>query len=127
MTRLIFTLFATLIFTVFPIQETRAAVNTASVVNLNTASTSVTTGAYVTLSAAIPSAPSQLVIVNATASVIKFAYGVSGSEIDFVSVGASSTTVIENLVRHLPSGARLSVEAISATASSGYISVSLLQ
>lgn len=103
-----------------------AAVNTSNVLSLNTSTTNVTAGAYITLSSSVPS-PSQLVIVNGTSSVIKIAYGASGSEIDFVSVAASSTVVVENLAKHIPPGSRIAVEAISATASSGYISVSLIQ
>lgn len=102
-----------------------AAVNTSNVVNLNTASTNVTTSAYVTLSAAIPINASALVLVNGTSSVIKLAYGASGSETDFVSIGGSATLYLQ-LVRHIPSGARLAVEAVSGTASTGYISVSLV-
>jgi len=126
MTRVIFTQIAAFLFSIFLIISAKASVNSANVLSLNTASTNVTTSAYVTLSASISAQPSQLVIVNATSSVIKLAYGASGSEVDFVSVGPSSTTVVENIVRHLPSGARLAVEAVSASASSGYISVSLI-
>jgi hypothetical protein len=103
-----------------------ATVNTANVLSLNTATTNVTTSAYVTLTSSVPVTPSQLIVVNGTSSVIKIAIGAAGSEVDFISVGGSGTTIVEQLSKHIVIGSRISVEAISATASSGYISVSLV-
>ena len=103
----------------------QATVSTANVLNLNTATTNVTTSAYVTLTSAIPIVASEIVVVNATSSVIKIAYGASGSETDFVAVNASSQLMLE-IVRHFPVGTRIAVEAVSATASTGYISLSLI-
>jgi hypothetical protein len=102
-----------------------AAVNTNNVLSLNTATTNVTTGAYVVLSSSIVVSPAKLVIVNNTSSVIKLAYGLAGSETDFVSVAPSWMEVIP-LEKHFPMGTRLVVEAVSGTASTGYISVSLI-
>jgi hypothetical protein len=104
----------------------QAATNTTAVLSLNTATTNVTTGAFVVLSASLPFAPSQIIVTNATTSVLKFSYGPSGSEVDFVGVGGSATIVIEQLSKHLVTGTRFAVEAISGTASSGYILVSLI-
>lgn len=106
--------------------QTLAAVNSSNVLVLNTATTNLTTAAYVTISSSLPTTPSYVIIANATTSVIKIAYGASGSETDFVAVGASATTMI-TLNRHFLQGVRLSLEAVSATASSGYVTVSLIQ
>ena len=125
MTRLLYTLAMAMFIWLSYVPPAIATVNTSSVINLNTASTNVTTGAYLTLSASLPFSPSQIIVVNGSTSVIKLAYGASGSETDFVAVGGSSTTLIA-LTRHLSAASRLAVEAVSATASSGYISVSLL-
>jgi hypothetical protein len=115
-----------LVFALFWAHVAFATANTANVISLNTATTNVTTSSYVTLVSSLPIVPSQIVIVNATSSVIKLAYGASGSETDFVSVSGSSTIIIDQLSRHLTMGVRLAVEAISASASSGYVSVSLI-
>lgn len=101
------------------------AASNANIVSLNTASTNVTTGAYVQLAASTPIATSQLVIANATSSIIILAVGASGSEVGLIAVGANSQ-VVYNLGSVLPVGSRLSLEALNTNASSGYISVSLL-
>jgi hypothetical protein len=103
-----------------------AAVNTAAVLSLNTATTNVTTAAFVPLSTGIPFSPSQIIVTNATTSVIKISYGASGSEVDFLAIGGSATIIVEQLSKHLSAGTRLAVEAVSATASSGFILVSLI-
>ena len=117
-------MFVSLVFLIFA-SHSQAAVNTANILSLNTATTNVTTGAYVALSTSLPFGPSQIVVLNNTSSVIKLAYGASGSETDFISVLPSFQIVVP-LNRHLVQGVRLSVEAVSATASTGYISVSLI-
>lgn len=105
------------------------AVNTANVLSLNTATTNVTTAAYVELTVSATGAPiacSQLVIANKTASQIKIAVGVSGSQTDLVAVLAGVQQSITVSLNVLPIGSHIWVEAIDATASTGYISVSLL-
>jgi hypothetical protein len=103
-----------------------AAVNTANVLSINTATTNITTGAYVTLGSISASfAPSQIVVVNTTAQVVKLAFGAAGSETDFISILPSGMEVIR-LERHFMAGTRLSLEAVSATASSGFVSISLV-
>ncbi len=103
-----------------------ATANTANVLSLNTATTNITTGAYVTLGT-VPATlqPAKIVIVNQTTSLIKIAIGAAGSEVDFVSVLPS---FMETLLpeRALTGNARISAEAVDATASSKYISVSLI-
>lgn len=103
-----------------------ASPNTANVLSINTASTSITTGAYVQLTASSPIPTSSLVIANTTTSILKFAIGASGSEVDYAPIPQSSYLVLP-LNKLLPAGTRISLEAISATASSGYVSIGLLQ
>lgn len=101
------------------------AVNQANVVSINASSTNITTSAYVTLSAAIPINTAKISVLNTTSSVIKLAYGVSGSETDFVAILPSSQLVIEVPLTFFSSGQRLALEALNTTASSGFVAVSL--
>ena len=105
--------------------EVNGAVNSANVAALNTATTNVTTSAYVVMIASSATIISKLVFANATSSVVKIAYGPSGSETDLAAVGASSTVSIQSGVP-FPLGTRFVVEAVSGTASTGYITVSLV-
>ena len=97
----------------------------ANILSINTASTSITTSAFVQLSASTPIPSANLLIANATTSIIIVGIGAAGSEVGLVAVGASSQQIIE-LGNILPAGSRISLEALNATASSGYISVSLI-
>lgn len=102
-----------------------SASSVANILSINSASTNITTGAFVQLSAASPIAVSKMIIANATTSIIIVAVGASGSEVGLVAVGASSQTVLE-LGHALAASSRISLEALNTTASSGYISVSLI-
>src|SRR5665213_2551654 len=99
------------------------AANTANVLSLNTASTNVTTGAFITLTPTGGTTLifSKIVVANASTSVIKISYGPVGSETDLIAVGGSVTTMLVQVGTPFPLGTRFAVEAISATASSGYI------
>lgn len=103
-----------------------AATNTANVATLNTASTNVTTGAFVTLMASSAVVASKIVVANASTSVIKISYGIAGSETDLLAVGGSVTSIQIQSGVPFAIGTRFAVEAISATASSGYITLSLI-
>lgn len=102
-------------------------VNHNAILSINTASTSITTGAYVQLTASIVKTSSRLLIVNGSSSIIKVAYGASGSETDIVAVGASGQIYIDlQSINIASAGTRIALEAVDATASSGWIVVSLL-
>ena len=101
------------------------AFSNANILSLNSASTNITTSAYVELSASSPIPTSKLVIMNKTSSIIALGTGASGSEIGLVATGPSLQTVVD-LGAVLPAGTRLALIAIDATASSGYVSVSLM-
>lgn len=101
------------------------AASNANILSINTASTSITTGAYVQLSVSTPIVTTKLHIVNNTSSIIKVGVGASGSEVGLLAVLASSQIMLQ-LDYLLPLGSRISLEALDATASSGYIAVSLI-
>lgn len=101
------------------------AASSANILTLNTGSTSVTTGAFVQISASTPIPTTKIVIANGSSSIIKIGVGASGSEVALISVGGSSTLQLE-LGNILAAGSRISAEAVDATASSGWITVSLL-
>lgn len=103
-----------------------AAASSANILTLNTASTNVTTSAFVQLSSSTPIAVSRIIVANATSSIIKVAFGGSGSEVAQFAVGAGSTLEVQ-LGAVQAAATRVSLEAVDATASSGYITVSLLQ
>lgn len=121
-TALVFTLLFLLLFS----HKSFATASSANILSLNTASTNVTTSAFVQLSASTPITTSTLIVANGTSSIIKVAVGASGSEVAYFAVGGSSTLQVK-LGTILLSSARISLEAVDATASSGYITVSLLQ
>ena len=103
------------------------AANPNNIVSLNTASTNVTTGAYVTLAAATPISTAKILAFNGTSSIIKIAVGAAGNEVDLIALLPTSQVVIElGSINVIPVGSRLSVEALDATASSKYVGVALL-
>lgn len=95
----------------------------ANVYVLSYASTNVTTAAYVTLVASTPNSVSKILITDTSGQLLKIAVGDAGSEVDLFSVPVSGSLVIPT---YLANGQRLSIKAISATASTGYNVVSLL-
>lgn len=113
------------LFTFFLANFAYAAGTTANILALNTASTSVTTSAFVQLSSSTPIVASHLMIANETTSNIIVAFGASGSEIGFCAIGPSSTQTVQ-VNPLLASAIRVSLKAVDATASSGWITVSLL-
>lgn len=103
-----------------------ATASNANVLKINTAVTNITTGAYVQLSASTPILTGKIVVTNQTSSIIIIAFGAAGSEVGIFAINATSNAVIPLSVI-LPSTSRISLEAVDATASSGWVTVSLLQ
>lgn len=86
------------------------------------ASTNVTTSAYVQLTAAT-TVPSTAVIVSDTSGkILKIAIGASGHEVDKLYIGPSELGVRYPLI--VPKGSRISVKAIDASATTGYLLLS---
>lgn len=108
------------VFTLFSVQSFAS-----NVASFSYASTNVTTGAYVTLVASTPINVSHIYVCDNSGQILKIATGASGHEVDLVAVPLSACMLIP-LSPTLPAGTRLSIEAISGTANSGYNVVSFL-
>lgn len=96
-----------------------------NVSSLSYSSTNVGTSAYVTLVASTPINTSQLLICDTSGKILKIASGAANSEVDLFTVPVSSCMLFP-LAPVLPSGTRLSIKAIDASATSGYNTVSFL-
>lgn len=116
---------AAVVFLLLPVFA-HATASSANILSINTGSTNITTSTWVQLSASTPITVSTIVIANGTTSIMKVAFGASGSEVAYVSVGGSSTLQIK-LGKLYPAATRISLETVDATASSGWVTVSLLQ
>ena len=86
-------------------------------------STSVTTGAYVTVIASVTNGGQSISVCDSSTATMKIAIGDAGSEVDIVEVHPSTCVVYPVSVK---SGTRVSVEAVSGTASSGELNVTVL-
>lgn len=91
---------------------------------LSYSSTNVTTGAYVTLDPSTSVSVGKLLIVDTSTQLLKLAVGAAGSEVDVCAFQGNGYPVLISI--YIPNGSRLSLKAISGTASSGYNAVSLL-
>jgi hypothetical protein len=96
-----------------------------NVSSLSYSATNVTTSAYVTAVASTPIPASQIVICDNSGVILKMATGTAGNEVDLTSVPYNACFQYQ-LGFVLPSGTRISLKAISASATSGYDTVSLL-
>ena len=89
-------------------------------------STNVTTGAYVTLIASTPFDTAHIQVCDSSTHFVRLAIGAAGSEVDqFASPGPSSDCMM--VTKFIPAGSRISLKAIDANATAGYIAVSLLR
>lgn len=104
---------------------TPAIVFASNVNSLSYSGTNVTTGAYVTFVASTPIATSKIMLCDTSGVIIKLATGAAASEIDLITMPTTACVVID-LTQVIPIGTRLSLRAISGTASTGFGSVSLL-
>jgi hypothetical protein len=96
------------------------------VLSINAATTNITTSGYVTLGTVSAGLiPAAIVIVNNTSSIIKLAYGPSGSETDLVAILPTFMEIIP-LTRHITGGTRLALEAVDSNATTKYVVVSLI-
>jgi hypothetical protein len=104
-----------------------ASISFAGNVNsLSYSGTNVTTGAYVTYVASTSITASHIMICDTSGVLVKMAVGAAASEVDYFAVPISGCALFP-FNPPLPAGSRLSLKAISATASSGFNSSSLLQ
>lgn len=84
--------------------------------------TNVTTSVYVTLDASTKVSCSALSVVDTSTQLLKLAVGAVGSEIDICTFQGNGSPVL--VPAFISSGSRLSLKAISASATSGFNSVS---
>lgn len=84
--------------------------------------TNVTTGAYVQLTAATATALRAIEVFDSSGQSLKIAFGAAGSEVDKFAVLPGGNGRIPCVI---PSGTRLSVKAVSGTASSGELIINL--
>jgi hypothetical protein len=95
---------------------------------ISAAPSSVSTSAYTQISASTPVNTTKAVFFNNTSSTISFAFGASGSEVDFVAILPTSQLEVYFGLNQCPQGTRISVRAVD-TALSGntkYLGVSIL-
>lgn len=111
------------LFMFFHCGKSFAAVDTARVHAHSYASTNVTTSAYVTLIASTTVSAKAVQVCDTSGKVLKIATGAAGSEVDRFTVQVSGCTVVSY---YLAPGTRLAIEAIDASATSGYNTVSLI-
>lgn len=98
-----------------------------SVNTFSYAGTNVTTGAYVTFIASTAIPITEILATDTSGALVKLAVGVAGSEVDLTQMPVSGTVVIPiQSVSLVPVGSRISLKAVSATASTGYAAVTLL-
>ena len=88
------------------------------------ATTNVTTSAYVTLDASSPQSTSNLLIVDTSTQLMKLAVGAAGAEVDLCTFQGNGNPVL--VPTFVTAGVRLSLKAISASATAGYCTVSYL-
>lgn len=84
---------------------------------------SVTTSAYTTLVTSTPITVSKLQVTDTSGQLLKIAVGNPGSEVDIFCAPVSGSQIINY---YLQAGQRLSIKAISNTASSGYNAIAFL-
>lgn len=103
------------------------AAPTNQVVTLNTNSTNITTGSYVTFTAATtPNNTNQMLITNTTTALLKMAVGAAGSEVDMFQIPPSGTILLQIPLNSIPLGSRLSLKSIDTeTVSSGYVAATV--
>lgn len=87
-------------------------------------SSNVTTAAYVTLDLATSNSTSNLLIVDTSTQLMELAVGAVGSEIPICAFQGNGNSLV--VPTFLKSGVRLSLKAISGSATSGYCAVSYL-
>jgi hypothetical protein len=103
------------------------AFSNANILTINTSSTNIGTSSYVQLSASIPIGTCRIVLANATTSLLILGYGASGSETGYVCIGGGATLQVDvPSTAIMPKGTRLALIAVDSTASSGYVTVTLL-
>ena len=85
-----------------------------------------TTSAYVPLVASTPVHVASLLVCDTSGHLIKIAVGAAGYEVDLATAPYNSCMILP-IGPVLKLGSRISLKAIDATASSGYLTMSFVQ
>jgi len=85
-------------------------------------SVNVTTGAYVQLIASTSAQATRLEIFDSSGQTLVLAVGASSSEIDQFYINPGGNGIVDLLI---PSGSRISIKAVTASATAGYINLTL--
>lgn len=88
-------------------------------------STTITSAAYVVLSASLSVACSGIEVQNTSAKAIKLAIGGAGAEVDKYIIAPATVGIIVPM--EFKKGARLSAKALGADATTGFLIVNFLQ
>lgn len=115
-----------LLITILAILSFSISVFASNVSSLAYSSTNVTTGAYVAFVASTPVTTRNIVLCDTSGQLIKLAVGAALSEVDLL-INPLSGCFQYALTQAIPAGSRLSLRAISATANSGFASVSFFK
>ena len=102
------------------------AANPNNVISVNAASTNITTSAYVVLSASTPIPCTKILVVNTTTKIIKLAIGATGSEVDLIAAPSGYPVLIDIGLNIMPRGSQINLEALDASAPTGFVAVSLI-
>jgi hypothetical protein len=87
--------------------------------------TNVTTSAWTQLTAALPSGVSAIQVFDTSGQSVAIGVGAPGAEVHKLTIGPNSNGMITPM--RLEAGQRISVKALSATASTGELNINLFQ
>jgi hypothetical protein len=104
------------------VATTQAAKTKGALARNDYSSTNVTTGAYVQLIASTSTVTSLVEIFDSSGQTLVLAVGGAGSEVDQFYINPGGNGQIPFAI---PSGSRVSIKAVTATAASGYINLTL--
>jgi len=95
--------------------------------SIDTASTNVTSGAYVELAASTPFNTLRILATDTTGKILKLAVGAAGQEVDLFQLPVNGSQLIPlSSLSNVPAGSRLSLKALGASATSGLSAITLL-
>lgn len=119
----VFALICAMTVTAFMAQKLFATASTVRVATHSYVATNVTTGAYVTLIASTAVASSYIEFCDTSGKVMKVATGSAGNEKDIATANVSGCIIVPY---YIPANTRLSLEAATQAATTGYGVLSLI-
>ena len=117
------------IFGLFMIHNANAVIGTPGGYDapgrISFSATNVTTGAYTQIISAIPNAVKSLIVYNSGNAPIQIAVGSSGNEVGQLITPATTAAGTVYPIA-MPAGARISIEAVGTTATTGEIEINAI-